>query len=144
MPAAKKKVLFLCTHNSARSQMAEGFLRALRGDKYESFSAGTVATRVNPYVVKAMAELGIDLSSHRSKTIEEYEGERFDYVVTVCENAKEACPFFPGAAQLIHHSFQDPSAIKGNDDEIMAGVRTVRDQIKEWIVDTFEGGETFR
>ncbi len=132
MPTAKKKVLFLCTHNSSRSQMADGSLRALCGDKYESFSAGTVATRVNPYVGKAMVEVGIDLSSHRSKSVDEVAGEQFDYVVTVCDNAREACPIFPGAKKMVHHSFSDPSRL-----EIMAGVRTVRDEIEEWLMRTF-------
>lgn len=137
MPAVKRKVLFLCTHNSARSQMAEGLLRSLRGDGYESFSAGTVATRVNPYVIRAMAEIGIDVSSQWSKTMDEYSGEKFDYVVTVCDNAREACPYFPGADKLIHHSFPDPSGFTGSDEEIMAGVRTVRDAIKAWIIENF-------
>lgn len=141
MPTAKKKVLFLCTHNSARSQMAEGLLRSLRGEEYEAFSAGTVATRVNPYVIRAMAEIGIDISSHRSKTVDEYSGEAFDYVVTVCDNAREACPFFPGAEMFIHHSFPDPSGFSGSDEEIMTGVRSVRDKIKVWISNTFQGGE---
>lgn len=143
MPTAKKKVLFLCTHNSARSQMAEGLLRALCGDMYEAFSAGTVATRVNPYVARAMQEIGIDLSTHHSKTMEEFSGQVFDFVVTVCDNAQKACPFFPGAKEIVHHSFSDPSRLTGTDAEIMAGVRTVRDEIKEWIVKIFgeRGGE---
>jgi arsenate reductase len=141
MPTPKKKVLFLCTHNSARSQMAEGLLRALRGSDYEAYSAGTVATRVNPYVARTMAEIGIDLSSHRSKTVDEFAEQRFDYVVTVCDNAKAACPFFPGAGKLIHHSFPDPSGFTGSDEEIMAGVRAVRDQITAWVTETFKGSE---
>ncbi len=141
MPTTKKKVLFLCTHNSARSQMAEGLLRSLHGEGYEAFSAGTAATRVNPYVIRAMAEIGIDISSHRSKTMGEYAGEKFDYVVTVCDNVKEACPYFPGADKLIHHSFPDPSGFAGGDEEIMAGVRTVRDAIRAWIIENFRGGE---
>ncbi len=135
----KKSVLFLCTHNSARSQLAEGLLRALHGKRYEAFSAGTVATRVNPYVSRAMSEIGIDISSHWSKTVDEFATMEFDYVVTVCDNAKEACPYFPGAGKIIHHSFPDPSTFTGSDEEIMAGVRSVRDQIKDWITKTFQG-----
>lgn len=142
MPTVKQKVLFLCTHNSARSQMAEGLLRALYPDRYEAFSAGTVVTRVNPYVARAMGEIGIDLSSHRSKTTEEFAGQIFDFVVTVCDNAREACPYFPGAINTLHHSFSDPSRFTGADEEIMAGVRSVRDEIRAWISQTFgdDGG----
>jgi arsenate reductase len=119
--------------------MAEGLLRALYGDRYDSFSAGTVATRVNPYVARAMAELGIDLSLHRSKTVDEFTGQQFEYVVTVCDNAKEACPYFAGAKNMIHFTFPDPSAFTGDDESIMNGVRIVRDEIKEWIAETFGG-----
>lgn len=133
----KQKVLFLCTHNSARSQMAEGFLRAMYGNQFEAFSAGTEATRVNPYVARAMKEIDIDLSSHRSKHMDEFAGTSFDYVITVCDNAQEACPYFPGGAHRIHKSFPDPSVFKGEDEEIMAGVRTVRDEIKTWVSKQF-------
>ncbi|MBP2642004.1 MAG: arsC2 [Firmicutes bacterium] len=135
----KKRILFLCTHNSARSQMAEGLLRGLLGDEYEAFSAGTQPGHVNPYVARAMAEIGIDLSSHRSKHLNEFIGQYFDYVVTVCDNAREACPYFPGGKKVIHHSFSDPSVFKGTDEEIMSGVRSVRDEIKGWILDEFDG-----
>lgn len=137
MTTSKQKVLFLCTHNSARSQMAEGLLRGLYGDRYEAFSAGTEVTRVNPYVAKAMAESGIDLSTHRSKHLNEFINDSFDYVVTVCDNAREACPYFPGGKARLHHTFSDPSAFKGSDEEIMAGVRLVREEIKQWISETF-------
>ena len=138
----KLKVLFLCTHNSARSQMAEGLLWGLYGDRYESFSAGTAVTRVNPYVARAMAEIGIDLSSHWSKHLNEYINDNFDYVVTVCDNAKEACPYFPGGKTILHHSFPDPSSFKGSDEEIMDGVRLVRTEIRQWISKTFgESGD---
>ena len=133
----KQKVLFLCTHNSARSQMAEGLLRALHGDRYEAYSAGTEPSRVNPYVARAMSEIGIDLSLHRSKHMNEFIDQDIDYVVTVCGNAKESCPFFPGGAIRMHHSFPDPSAFRGEDEEIMAGVRAVRDEIKTWITVQF-------
>jgi len=131
----KKRVLFICTHNSARSQMAEGFLNALKGDRYEAYSAGIEPSRINPYAVKAMAEVGIDISTHRSKSIEEFRGENFDYVVTVCDLAKEACPFFPGE-RILHKDFEDPSEFKGTEDEILEKVRDVRDEIKDWIEKT--------
>lgn len=132
----KKKVLFVCTHNSARSQMAEGFLNALYGDIYEARSAGIEPTRINPYAVKAMAEIGIDISKHRSKSIEEFRGKNFEYVVTVCDHAKEACPFFPGE-KVLHKGFKDPSGFKGSEDEVLTQVRRVRDEIKDWIEKTF-------
>ena len=132
----KNSVLFLCTHNSARSQMAEALLNTLNGDKYEAYSAGVMATRINPYVVKAMAEIGIDISKNRSKSIEEFRGKNFNYVVTVCDSAKEACPFFPGE-KIIHKSFDDPSQAKGSEEEIMKQTRRVRDEIKEWLKTTF-------
>jgi arsenate reductase len=132
----KKTVLFLCTHNSARSQMAEALLNTLHGDRYEAHSAGITPTKINPYVVKAMAEIGIDISKNRSKSIEEFRGENFNYVVTVCDSAKESCPFFPGE-KVIHKAFEDPSQLKGSDEEIMAGVRRVREEIREWLEKTF-------
>ena len=132
----KKRVLFICTHNSARSQMAEGFLNTLYGDKYAAYSAGMEPTNVNLHVVKAMAEIGVDISTHRSKSIEEFRGENLDIVVTVCDHAKEACPFFPGE-RIIHKSFEDPSKFKGAEDEILEKVRLVRDEIKDWIEKTF-------
>ena len=133
----KKKVLFICTHNSARSQMAEGILRTLYGDRYEAYSAGTQPTKVNPYAIKVMSEIGIDISNHRSKSAEEFRGKEFDYVVTVCDNAKEACPFFPGGKTYLHKGFKDPSEFKGNENEIVAEFRRVRDEIKRWIEETF-------
>ena len=132
----KNSVLFLCTHNSARSQMAEALLNTLNGDKYEAYSAGVMATRINPYVVKAMAEIGIDISKNRSKSIEEFRGKNFNYVVTVCDSAKEACPFFPGE-KIVHKSFDDPAQVKGSEEEIMKQTRRVRDEIKEWLKTTF-------
>ena len=132
----RKKVLFICTHNSARSQMAEGFLNTLLGDRYEGYSAGIEHTKLNPYAIKAMAEIGIDISRHRSKSIEEFRGKNFDYVVTVCDTAREACPFFPGEV-ILHKEFRDPSEFKGTEDEIMKEVREVRDEIKDWLLKTF-------
>ncbi|MEM7008697.1 MAG: arsenate reductase ArsC [Thermodesulfobacteriota bacterium] len=134
----KKKVLFLCTHNSARSQMAEGILRSLYGDKFEVFSAGTEPSRVNPYAIRAMNELGIDISTHKSKNVQCYDGVNMDYVVTVCDNAKESCPTFFGAQNTIHHDFRDPSQFRGKDEEILSGFRVIRDEIKAWIESTFQ------
>jgi len=132
----KKKVLFICTHNSARSQIAEGFLNTLYRSSYEAHSAGIEPTSVNPYAIKVMTEIGIDISTHHSKSMEEFRGENFDYVVTVCDHAKEACPFFPGEI-ILHEGFDDPSEFTGTEDEILAEVRRVRDEIKGWIEKTF-------
>ncbi len=129
-------VLFICTHNSGRSQMAEAFLNALCGDKYVAKSAGVTPTGLNPYVVKAMAEVGIDLSTHRSKSILEFQGKTFDYVVTVCDSAREVCPFFPSEKE-IHKSFPDPEEFRGTEAEIMEKVRAVRDEIRGWVEATF-------
>ena len=131
-----KTVLFICTHSSARSHMAEAFLNALCGDNYQAESAGVTPTGINPYVVNVMAEVGIDLSTHRSKSIMEFQGKTFDYVVTVCNSAREVCPFFPGEKE-IHKSFPDPSAFDGTDEEILVKVRNVRDEIKAWVENTF-------
>ncbi|HYK95475.1 MAG TPA: arsenate reductase ArsC [Candidatus Dormibacteraeota bacterium] len=132
-----ERVLFLCTHNSARSQMAEGLLRAWAGDRYEVFSAGTVATHVRPLAIAAMRDLGIDISSQASKTVQSFDGQSFDYAVTVCDDSKEACPYFPNATNQVHWSFEDPSAATGGDDERLAVFRRVRDQIAERIRATF-------
>lgn len=129
----KKRVLFICTHNAARSQMAEGLLRALHGDRYEVFSAGTEPSRVSPYAIKVMAEIGFNISGHRSKSTQEFLGQVFDYVVTVCDHAKESCPYFPGGKKILHQSFEDPSALTGTEEEIMAGFRRIRDEIRSWI-----------
>src|SRR4051812_38758738 len=108
-----RRVLFLCTHNSARSQMAEGLLRAWGGDRFEAHSAGVEATEVRPLAIRAMAELGIDIGIQRSKTLDGYLGQQFDDVITTCDEAREACPLFPGAARMLHWSFDDPSAATG-------------------------------
>ena len=123
----------MCTHNSARSQMAEGLLRHFAGDRFEVHSAGTEATSVRPQAVSAMAEVGVDLSGQESKTLERYLGEPFDYVVTVCDAAKEACPVFPGAKNYWHWSFEDPSQATGTEEERLEVFRTVRDEIRERI-----------
>jgi arsenate reductase len=127
--APKTRVLFLCTHNSARSQMAEGLLRHLAGDRFEAYSAGTEATRVRPEAISVMAEFGTDISGQESQTLERYLGEPFEYVVTVCDDANEACPVFPGAKERLHWSFEDPSRAEGEGEERLAVFRRVRDEI---------------
>ena len=127
----KKRVLFLCTHNSARSQIAEGLLRHMAGDQFEVFSAGTEQTRVQPLAIEAMRESGIDISGHRSKTLDEFAGDTFDYVITVCDRANESCPIFPGTTERIHWSFDDPTAVSGTDEQKLRAFRTVRDAIQQ-------------
>ncbi len=129
----KQHVLFLCTHNSARSQMAEGLLRHLAADRFEAFSAGTEATHVRPLAVHAMAELGIDISDQESKTFDRYLGEPFDAVITVCDQANESCPLFLGAKERLHWSFPDPSKATGTEDDQLAVYRSVRDAIRDRI-----------
>ena len=124
-----RRVLFICTHNSARSQMAEGLLRARGGGAFDAFSAGTEATQVRPLAIAAMDELGIDIRGQWSKTLETYLGQPFDLVITVCDDAREACPYFPGAVEQRHWSFEDPSAATGSDEARLAVFRRVRDQI---------------
>jgi len=127
--APPQRILFLCTHNSARSQMAEGLLRARGGGRFEAFSAGTEATEVRPLAIRAMDEVGVDIRDQSSKRLDVYLAEPFDAVVTVCDNAREACPVFPGARRTLHWSFDDPSAAAGSDEERLAVFRRVRDEI---------------
>lgn len=129
----KQKVLFLCTHNSARSQMAEGLLRDIAGDRFESHSAGTEETQVRPLAIEAMREVGIDISRQESKTLGRYLEEPFDYVITVCDSANEACPFFPGASERLHWSFPDPSKAEGTEEERLAFYGEVRDEIESRV-----------
>ncbi len=129
----KKKILILCTGNSCRSQMAEGYLRHLAGDRFEAASAGLEPSVVNPKAIQVMQEDSVDISSHASKDVEQFIGQKFDLIITVCDNARERCPFFPGQAERIHWSFQDPAAAKGSEAEILAVFRKVRDQIKNRI-----------
>jgi arsenate reductase (thioredoxin) len=131
--ATKQRVLFLCTHNSARSQMAEGLLRAFGGDRFEAFSAGTEATHVRPLAIRAMAELGVDISDQRSKTLDRYLDQPFDTVITVCDQANEACPVFFGAKARLHWSFPDPSQATGTEEQQLAVYRQVRDALRERI-----------
>lgn len=128
-----KSVLFLCTHNSARSQMAEGLLNHFHGDRYRAFSAGTAPGSLNPFAVQAMAEIGIDISGQHAKHLKEFIGKPIDIVVTVCDNARESCPVFPGAKEVWHESFPDPSAAAGSDEEKQASFRSVRDALRVWI-----------
>jgi arsenate reductase (thioredoxin) len=131
----RARVLFLCPHNSARSQMAEGLLRHVAGDRFEAMSAGTEATHVRPLAIRAMEEIGLDISGQESKTLDRYLEESFDYVITVCDDANEACPFFPGAQSRLHWSFEDPSRVEGSDEKRLAVFRAVRDRIRERIKD---------
>lgn len=135
----RRRVLFICLHNAGRSQMAEGYIRARYGDRYEAFSAGTVASTVSPLAVRAMAEIGIDISGQRSKDLGEFLGEAMDVVVTVCDAAAAICPMFPGAKETVHASFPDPSGATGSDEERIAVFRAVRDEIAAWIDATFGG-----
>ena len=130
---AKESVLFICTHNSARSQMAEGLLRHLAGDRFEVESAGTEKTHVRPLAIEAMKEIGIDITGQTSKTIASLGDRKFDWAITVCDNANEACPIFPGGTRRLHWSFDDPSAASGSDEERLAVFRRVRDQIRAKI-----------
>lgn len=144
----KKKVLFLCFHNSARSQMAEGLLKAMHGDRYEVFSAGIKATSVDPRAVFVMSEIGIDISGQRSKAMNEYRGILFDLAVTVCDKAKEMCPICgvsvkapasaPAAKETVHKNFKDPAAAEGSEEDQINAFRQARDEIKNWIVQTFK------
>jgi len=129
----KIKVLFLCTGNSCRSQIAEGWANHLKSDVIEAYSAGIRPIGVNPKTIKVMAEAGVDISDHASKHIDDLAGIDFDYVVTVCDNAREQCPVFPGKVKLFHKSFDDPYFATGSEEEIMAEFRRIRDQIKAFV-----------
>lgn len=129
----KTRVIFVCTANAARSQMAEGLLRAKYGDRYEVFSAGTRQTRVSRSAIAVMQEIGIDISHHRSKSLDEFRGVSFDIAVTLCDNAHAFCPYIPGAKKTLHHGFADPHLIPGSDETILDGYRRIRDEIAGWI-----------
>jgi arsenate reductase (thioredoxin) len=133
------RVLFLCTHNSARSQMAEGFLRAMAGDRFGAGSAGTEKTSVNPLATRAMAEIGIDLGGHTSKLYADVASGPWDYLITVCDDANERCPWVPGSVKRLHWSFPDPSRATGSEEERLAVFRRVRDQIQERLTDWLRG-----
>ena len=127
------RVLILCTGNSARSQMAEGLLRHDGGAAFEVESAGTKPSHVRPEAIAAMREIGIDISGHRSKSVDEFAGQAFDYVITVCDNAKESCPIFPAATKRIHWSLDDPAAVQGSEEQRLAEFRRVRDQLRSLL-----------
>jgi arsenate reductase len=131
--ADKKRVLILCTGNSARSQMAEGLLRHDAGDRFRVESAGTKPSTVRSEAIAVMKEVGIDITSHRSKHVDEFEGKGFDYVLTVCDNAKESCPVFFGKATRLHRSFNDPAAVEGTDEKRLGAFRKVRDELRAYL-----------
>ncbi|MFA4877341.1 MAG: arsenate reductase ArsC [Methanoregula sp.] len=135
----KIRVLFVCTANAARSQMAEGLLRAKYGDRFDAFSAGTRQSTVSPHAIAAMREIGIDISHHRSKTLDEFEDQPIEIAVTVCDRAHQVCPLIPFAKKTIHCGFPDPHAVKGTPEEIAGAYRSVRDAIAAWIDREFSG-----
>jgi arsenate reductase (thioredoxin) len=132
-PAERQRVLFVCTHNSARSQMAEGMLRTWGGDRFEAFSAGTEAGSLRPEAVAVMAEIGIDITAQRSKLLAPFIGQEFDWMITVCDQAKEACPILPGVASQTHWSIDDPSVASGTLDERLTAFREARDVLRDRI-----------
>jgi arsenate reductase len=133
----KRKVLFICTHNSARSQIAEGIMNHIYQEKYEAYSAGTKPTKVNPLAVRVMKEIGVDISGQRSKLMREFDGQEFDYVITLCSDAEDICPFFPGKEHM-HRGFEDPVQAMGSDEEKLNGFRKIRDEINQWVEETFK------
>jgi len=136
---AMKRVLFVCTHNSARSQMAEALLRHHGGDRFEAFSAGTEPRSLHPFAVRVMAEIGVDISEQLSKSVDQFVDEPFDFVITVCDQAGEACPLFPGAIEQLHWSFSDPSAVEGSEEERLEAFHRVRDEIAARVRDFVSG-----
>jgi len=133
----KKNILILCTGNSARSQMAEGLLEHICSNEFEVYSAGTKPSIVRPEAIKVLAEIGIDISNNRSKSVDEFADRKIDYVLTVCDNAKENCPYFPARTRLTHHSFTDPAEIVGGEEERIAAFRATRDEIKKYLENDF-------
>jgi arsenate reductase (thioredoxin) len=127
----KRRVLFVCTHNSARSQMAEGMLNAWAGDRFEAFSAGTEATGVKPETIEVMNEIGIDISHHRSKAVDEFRGKAFEWFITVCDEAQQNCPVLPGVTDVAHWSIEDPSAAEGTPEERIEAFRRARDRVRD-------------
>jgi len=134
--ADRKRILFLCTGNSCRSQMAEAWTNRLKGEHFEAYSAGVQPKRINPRAIKAMAEAGVDISSQKSKDVDAFGHIKFDYVITLCDNARESCPYFPAKTKLIHKGFEDPPKLAesaGNEEEAMAHYRRIRDEIKAFV-----------
>jgi arsenate reductase len=129
----RKRILVLCTGNSARSQMAEGLLRHDAGDRFDVESAGMDPGRVRPEAITVMKEIGVDISAHRSKHVDEFAGQQFDYVLTVCDNANESCPVLPGLGERLHRSFEDPAALQGDEQQRLATFRRVRDEIRDYL-----------
>ncbi len=136
--SGEKRVLFVCTHNAARSLMAEAFLNIIYGEHYRAYSAGTEPARVDPLVVQVMNEAGIDVSGYQSKSVDVFRDQNFDYVITVCDNARESCPYFPGGKMRLHKSFPDPSKFQGWHDNVIPEYRRVRDEIRKWVENEFQ------
>ena len=137
MYSQKKSVLFVCTYNAARSQMAEAILNKLYGDRYTAFSAGTDPTQIDPFVVLVMKEIDIDVSNYRSKVLNIFKDSNLDYVITLCDQAKESCPYFPGGNLHLHKDFSDPSKFQGWHEDVIKEYRRTRDEIKDWIEKEF-------
>lgn len=137
MNETKKSILVLCTGNSARSQMAEGLLRHICGNRFDIFSAGTKPSSVRNEAIKVMGEIAIDITHHRSKSADEFTGKEIDYVLTVCDNAKDVCPYFPAATKLVHHAFDDPAEVEGDEETRLSAFRRIRDEIKAYITGDF-------
>lgn len=133
----EKSVLFICTHNAVRSQMAEALLNNIYGDRYTAFSAGSDPTQMDPLVTSVMSEIGIDVSNHRSKGLAFFKDSKLDYIVTVCDQAHESCPYFPGGNLHLHRSFPDPSKFDGKHEDRVKEYRCIRDEIKKWIEEEF-------
>jgi arsenate reductase len=133
-----KRILILCTGNSARSQIAEAFIKQLTFSRVDVYSAGIDPVPVNPYAIRVMKEIGIDISSNKSKSVNEFYNQAFDFIITVCDNAREKCPLFQGSHTRIHKSFNDPVKVKGNDKIKIETFRKVRDQIRDWVTEFIE------
>lgn len=133
----KKKILILCTGNSARSQMAEGLLKHICQDEFEINSAGTQPSIVRPEAIKVLGEIGIDISKNRSKSVDEFSGQIMDFVLTVCDNAKENCPYFPSKTKMVHQSFEDPAIVAGDEETMLAAFRKVRDELRRYFENDF-------
>jgi arsenate reductase len=138
MTDPKEKVLFLCNHNAARSQMAEGLLKSLYGEYYDVKSAGNEPNTLSPYAVKVMAEVGVDISKHRSKSLKEFEKIEFDYIITLCGGVGEVCPVFLGGKKYLHEPFEDPTSVKGDENDKLVAFRIIRDELKEYIEKIFK------
>jgi arsenate reductase (thioredoxin) len=136
-PAPKKTVLFVCTHNAVRSQMAEALLNHIYGDRYTAYSAGSEPTQIDTLVISVIGEIGMDVRHHRSKGLDEFKESKLDNIVTVCDQAHESCPYFPGGNLRIHKSFSDPAKFQGNREKVISGYRRIRDEIKKWIEKEF-------